>query len=89
MAIGSKFQKIKPVYISNLNPRNVPKRLDELCTLHAVDDQGALPRNVSAVPHFTLPGTNSVAVFRFLRIRISIDLLQNINRRRCFLNALG
>ncbi|CBI38047.3 unnamed protein product, partial [Vitis vinifera] len=55
------FQKIKSIYISDLNPRNVLERLDELCTLHAVDDQGALPRNVSAVPHLTLPGTNSVA----------------------------
>ena len=76
MATGSEFQKIEPLDVSNLNPRNVSESLYKLRTLRVVDDQQTFPWNVAAVPHLTLFGTNTVAVFRLLYIRISANLLQ-------------
>nr|DAD20630.1 TPA_asm: hypothetical protein HUJ06_022093 [Nelumbo nucifera] len=71
--------------IGNYDTEDVAESLHNLGTLSAINNERTLARNVSTVPHLTLSWSDRMAT----HIEISTDLLEDLDRGRCLLNARG
>ena len=87
VATGCQLQKVEPINVCLLYTGNVPEGFNGLSTFCSVHYKRTLARDIPAVPHFSLPGTNSVAEFSFLRVCECADFLENFDGFFGFLDA--
>src|SRR5690606_1304936 len=74
-----KLQQVKPLNMTKLNTRKVPKRLHYLRPFGSVHNKRTFPTNVTTVPHLTNTRPNPNTILRLLSVIVSTDLLQDLD----------
>ena len=89
MPTGGQLQKVQPLDVGDLDAGDVTEGLNGLRTFGSVHHKWSPARDVAAVTHFSLAGTNAAAVFSLFGVRECSDLLEDFDRFFCLLDSFG
>ncbi len=89
MTTGCEVEQVEALDVGDIHAGEVAEGLDDLGSLGAVDDEGALAVDVAAVAHLTLAGADADGVLGLLGVGVGADLLQDLDGLGGLLDGLG
>ena len=79
VATRGQVKQVEALDVGDIHTRQVTEGLDDLGSLGAIDDEGALAVDVATVAHLTLAWADANGVLGLLSISVGTDLLKDLD----------